>query len=360
MRLPRSCLVLILPLVLAACQREAPAPVEVVRPVRSVIVQPESVSTALRLPGELRPRVETAYGFRIGGRVAQRLVSVGDPVASGQVLARLDPADSLAMADAAQASLAAARTDARLAAAELARQQSLRAQGFISAASLERFQANAQATESRVQAAEAQLRQARNAVTDQVLRAQAAGHVATVDVEAGQVVAPGQPVVRVAHSGEIEVRVDVPEHALEAARRSAQWEVRVPAIGEASLPARVREISPVADPASRTYPMRLSLAGDQAGLALGMSAVASAVADDTQAFVLPVSALHTLNDQPRVWRVDPATSTVQPVSVRTAGLDGDRVRIVEGLKAGDRVVTAGANLLEAGQRVRVPDGQAAR
>jgi RND family efflux transporter MFP subunit len=136
--------------------------------------------------------------------------------------------------------------------------------------------------------------------------------------------------------------------------------VRIPAAGEREYDARVRELSPVADPASRTYPMRLALQGERAGLALGMSAVVASRIDGGTAYPLPLSALHTLDGQPRVWVVDPASSTVRAVPVATAGIDGDTVRITKGLSPGDRVVVAGANLLEPGQRVRVPGQESPR
>lgn len=359
MRLAR--LLLLLPLALAACKRPEPQPVDPVRPVRAVVAQPQQVGSELRLPGELRPRVETVHAFRIGGKIAQRLVSVGDRVTAGQPLARLDPSDTAAALAGAQAALSAARTDARLTQAELARQQELHGRGYLSQAGLERFLAARDSAQARVEAAQAQLRQAQNAVSYELLRAEAAGFVASVDAEAGQVVAAGQPVVRIARAGEIEAKVDVPERDLAAARGASRWQVRVPAAGDRVISARVREISPAADPASRTYPMRLALEGDTSGLALGMSAVASSVREGQEAvFVLPVSALHTLDGQPRVWIVDPASSTVRQVPVTTAGLDGDSVRIVAGLAPGDRVVVAGANLLVAGQKVRLPDARAAQ
>lgn len=359
MRLVRLLLPVLVPLALAACKRPEPVPVDPVRPVRTVVAQPRTVDAELRLPGELRPRVETLHGFRIGGKIAERLVSVGDPVAAGQPLARLDPSDAAAALESAQAALSAARTDARLAEAESERQQELHARGYLSQAGLERFLAARDAAKARVEAAQAQLRQAQNAMSYVVLRAEAAGFVASVDAEAGQVVAAGQPVMRVAREGQVEARVDVPERHLAAARGASAWEVRVPAAGDRVLSARVRELSPVADPASRTYPMRLALEGDTSGLALGMSAVAaSRIEGEGAVFVLPVSALHTLDGQPRVWLVDAATSTVRQVPVTTAGLDGDTVRIVDGLAPGDRVVVAGANLLVAGQKVRLPEAAA--
>ncbi|HYF59783.1 MAG TPA: efflux RND transporter periplasmic adaptor subunit [Burkholderiaceae bacterium] len=340
----------------AGCDRPEPAAkVEPPRPVRTVVVSARSGSVALQLPGEVRPRIESRLGFRVGGKLAQRTVSVGDAVSPGQVLARLDPTDLAPAVQAQQAQLVAARTDRDLAAVELDRLRNLRGQNYISQASLDRQQAAHDAAVARTQAAEAQLLQARNALDFQVLRADAAGVVTAIEAEPGQVVTAGQPVVRVARTGEREIAVNVPEGALALARSNREWAVVVPALGGRTLAGRLRELSPISDPASRTYPARLSVSGDLDGLALGMTAVVQALRTTEAEFVLPLSALHSRDGQPRVWRVDPATGTVEPVEVRTAGLLDDAVRVTGGLSAGDRIVTAGANLLVAGQPVRLLD-----
>lgn len=339
--------------VLVGCGREVPQKVEAPRPVRSIEARLSSVDAGLDLPAELRPRVETRYGFRVGGKIAERRVSVGDRVRPGQVLARLDPQDVDPAIASAQAALEAARTDASLAAAELKRSTELRSRNFISEANIDRQRAAAEASRSRVEAAEAQLRQARNASDFQVLRADAAGVVVGIDAEAGQVVAAGQSVVRVARSGEVEALVNVPEADLRAARETAKWKVVVPAAGDRVLEGRVREIAPLADPASRTWAVRLALSGTLDGVELGMTATASTRASKGEAIVIPISALFSTDAQPKVWVVDPAASTVRAVAVTTAGLSADNVRIVSGLKPGDRVVTAGASLLSEGARVRL-------
>src|SRR5690606_6102589 len=139
-------------------------------------------------------------------------------------------------------------------------------------------------------------------------------------------------------------------------REAKTWQVTIPALGDRPLQARVRELSPVADPASRTYPMRLSLLGDTGAVALGMSATARALRDSGETIVLPISALYSQDGKARVWVVADDMS-VQPVPVQTGGYLDDAVRITGGLKAGDRVVTARANLLVAGQKVRLLDGE---
>lgn len=343
-------------LALSGCApRAEPVRTEAPRSVRTVVVQPTVETVAIELPGEARPRIESRLGFRVGGKLSQRSVSVGDRVAAGQVLARLDPTDLAPALQAQQAQLAAAQVDRDLAVVELDRLRNLRAQSYISQAALDRQQATHDAAVSRVAAAQAQLQQARNAIDFQVLRADAAGVVTAIEAEPGQVVAAGQAVVRIARSGDAEIAVNVPESALAIARATRDWTVVVPALGGRALPARLRELSPIADPSSRTYPARLAVSGDADGLALGMTAVVRALRAAEPAYVVPLSALHSKDAVPRVWRVDPATLTVQPVEVRTAGLLDDAVRVVDGLRPGDRVVTAGANLLLPGQKVRLLD-----
>ncbi|MCL4747466.1 MAG: efflux RND transporter periplasmic adaptor subunit [Burkholderiaceae bacterium] len=338
---------------LAACQKEPAARSEPPRPVRVQVVQASKVELGLSLPGEVRPRVETRYGFRIGGKVAQRLVSLGDRVAPGTVIARLDPQDVGPAIDAQSAQLEAARTEYRLAQLELERLRALRARGFVSTAQVDRQQASADALKARVDAALAQLDAARNNAAFQVLRADAPGVVTAVEAEAGQVVAAAQTVIRVAGSAHKDILVHVPEGDFAAAKAAAVWTVSIPALGAKNFAAKLHEISPLSDPASRTYAARLALQGDTAGVELGMSAVAVAPRERASAFVLPLSVLWSRDGQTYVWVVDTAKMTVSPVAVRTGGLLDDAVRVLEGLNAGDTVVTAGANLLEKGQAVRL-------
>jgi RND family efflux transporter MFP subunit len=282
----------------------------------------------------------------------QRSVSVGDRVVPGQILARLDPTDLTPALQAQQAQVVAARTDRDLAAVELERLRSLRAQNYISQAALDRQQATHDAAQARLLAAEAQQTQARNALDFQVLKADVAGVVTAVEAEVGQVVAAGQPVIRIAHTGEREIALNVPERDLALVRDTSTWAVLVNALGDRPVAGRLREISPISDPASRTYPARITLQGDLDGVALGMTAVVQALRPAEPAFVLPLSALQSTDGRPRVWRVD-AQGVVAPVEVRTGGLLDDAVRVIDGLNAGDRIVTAGANLLRPGQVVRV-------
>jgi len=352
---------------LTACQRAAPVRDESLRPVRIVTVTEQRASVALTLPAEVRPRVETRYGFRVAGKIAARAVEVGDSVQPGQLLARLDPQDREPARAAARSQLDAAQTEARLAGIELERVRELHAQRYVSRAQLDRQQAAADAANARVRAARAGQAQADNELAFQTLRADVAGVVTTVEAEAGQVVAAGQPVVRVARAGEFELLAHVPERELAVARAASAWSVSIPALGGGRHEAALRELAPLADPASRTYAMRLTLRDGPAaaGLALGMSAVVQAVREAQPAFEVPLSALYSLDGNPHVWRVGDG-DRVELVAVRTDGLLDDAVRIVDGLASGDRVVTAGTSLLVVGQRVRplevgaAPEAQAMR
>lgn len=354
-------------LTLAACERPSPVRDESPRPVRAVTVVERRAPVALTLPAEVRPRVETRYGFRVAGKIAARAVEVGDVVQAGRLLARLDPQDREPARNAARSQLDAAQTEARLAGIELERVRELHAQRYVSRAQLDRQQAAADAARARVRAARAAQAQADNELAFQTLRAEVAGVVTAVEAEAGQVVEAGQPVVRVARAGEFELLAHVPERELALARQAGGWSVSIPALGAQRYEAAMRELSPLADPATRTYAMRLALRDPAlaGGLALGMSAVVQAVHEAQPAFEVPLSALYSRDGSPHVWRIG-ADDRVELVAVRTDGLLDDAVRIVDGLARGDRVVTAGTSLLVAGQRVRplgsgaAPSAQAMR
>jgi RND family efflux transporter MFP subunit len=344
-------------LLLVGCKAKEPeAKVEPPRPVRSVIAKASANAGILSLPGEIRPRIESRLVFRVGGKLLQRKVSVGDRVMPGQVLARLDPTDLAPALEAQQAQLESARTDRDLAAVELDRLRSLKNQNYISQGSLDRQQASYDSAVSRFNAAQAQLRQARNAIDFQVMHADAAGVVTAVEAEVGQVLTAGQPVIRVAQTAEREVAVNIPESNLDDVRRVKAWSVLVPALGDRVIAAKIRELSPIADPASRTYAARLTLSGKLDDVALGMTALVQSGAQGGPSYiVLPLSALYSRDGKTQVWRVDMRQRTVEPVEVKTAGLLDDSVRIASGINPGDRIVTAGASLLVAGQSVRLLD-----
>ncbi len=335
----------------AAATKEDPP-----RPVRTVRVATGPLDTALFLPAEVKPRFEQRYGFRVGGKLAKRLVDVGQTVKVGQVLAVMDAADVLPAIAAQQAQVEASRTDVALQQSELKRVQELSDKGFVSGAALDRQVALTQAAVARLKAAQSQGAVVSNSLNFQTLRADRAGLVTGIDAEVGTVVAAGQTVIRVSQTGEKELVVAVPEKAVDALRTATAIIAMADAVPGKIYTATLRELAPSADPASRTYAARLSIPQADEALRWGMSATVRVALSDAKGVMVPNSALYTRDSTPRVWVVDRATQTVQPVAVKL-GVSGDNgVAVTEGLKDGDTVVTAGSNLLQPGQKVKLLDG----
>ncbi|MCX7179307.1 MAG: efflux RND transporter periplasmic adaptor subunit [Proteobacteria bacterium] len=326
---------------------------ELPRPVRFVQVGLTGVGNIAYLPGEVRPRFEQRYGFRVAGKIASRLVDIGQEVKAGQVLAVLDAQDVLPAIQAQEAQVEVARSDFQFQQSELKRQRELRAKGFISGAGFERQTATTDAAQSRLLAAQSQLANVRNSLDFQTLRADKAGVVVGVDAEAGAVVASGQSVIRLAQLAEKEIAVNVPERVVALMKQASGFTATLDALANKTYTAKLRELSPAADPASRTYSARLSVINADDAMKIGMSASVRLAFGETQAIVLPNSALYTRDDATRVWLIDRTSETVQPVTVKVGQSTNDGITIVSGLNIGDLVVTAGANLLLPGQKVRL-------
>jgi len=341
---------------LAGCSKEPPKAPDV-RPVRTMTVTSEQGAGTVEFSGDVRPRIESRLGFRVPGKIVARLVDVGATVKKGQTLARLDPADLALAQQSAQAQLSAAKTDRDLAAADLKRFSELFAKGFISAAEQQRHQANFDGAKARYDQAAAGYRNQSNQAAYATLEADADGVVTGVDAEVGQVVSAGQPVVRVAQTAEKEVVVGIPEDQVDTLRKSPEVSVKLWADQSRSIPAKVREIAPAADPLTRTYTVKISVPNPPPELRLGMTAVATFVrpgggADSGGMGVrVPLTALLQEQGKNVVWLYDAASQTVKPVSV-TVGAPRDNVMLVtSGLQPGQTIVTAGVHLLKAGQKV---------
>lgn len=306
-----------------------------------------------RYSGEVRARYETDLAFRVAGRVQSRLVDVGTQVEAGQIIATLDPADYALALTAAQAQLAAAEAEARLAQQDLQRFTELRTQNFISQAELERRQTTAQAQQERVRQLRAEAGRQGNQQAYTRLAAPHPGVVTAIAFEAGQVVAAGQAVARLAQRGEREVRIDVPENALDRLRASRALTISLWSAPGVTYAGRLRELSPVADAASRTYSARVSLQQPDAAVKLGMTATVEVDSDASSGLTVAQSALFRLNGQPQVWVVNPQSRKVAARSVRLGELHGDRAAIASGLAAGEWVVTAGVHKIAPGQQVRL-------
>lgn len=341
---------------LAACSRPAPAP-EPVRAVKLLEVGVGVYDAQTEYAGEVRARIESRLGFRVPGKLVARQVELGQQVKPGQLLAQLDAQDYRLAADASRAQVNAATTQRDLAAADLQRYRTLKAQNFISGAELERREAT-------LKSAQASLDQARAQAASQSLQtdytrlvADVAGVVTGIDAEPGQVVSAGSPVVRIAQDGERDVVFSVPEDKIARVRAGQAVAVRLWA-SDQRYSGRVREVAASADAVTRTYLVKVALerAPGQALPALGATVHARPEgmgATGESVIKLPTTALHQENGGSAVWVFDAASSTVrsQPVVVATA--DGNEIVISQGLTPGMRVVATGGHVLAPGQKVTV-------
>ena len=340
-------------LALAGCSKE-PARQEEIRPVTVVKVAPSDAGAQMSYTGDVRPRYETALGFRVAGKIVARKVDVGSRVKKGQELARLDPSDYRLNIEAAKSQLAAAQSDFLQAKDDLQRYRELWEKKFISAAEFDRRQNAYNVAKARLELAQAQLGVSQNQSAYTSLRADQDGIITSISAEVGQVVSAGQEVMRLAQLGEKEVVVSVPESRLDALRAINQVSIGLWAAPDVRMAGRIREISPSADPVTRTYSVKVSILKPPAEVQLGMTANVLLGDEKAGSVVrLPLSALFQNGQEPAVWLVDEKTGQVKLTPVKVARYTQDAVEIASGLNAGDLVVRAGVHKLTAGQRVRI-------
>ncbi|TWI46668.1 RND family efflux transporter MFP subunit [Pseudoduganella flava] len=336
---------------LAACSKPAEK-TEDIRPVRAIVLQASDVDVNAEFSGEVRPRYESQLGFRVPGKIVTRKVDVGAVVRKGQVLMQLDPQDLKLGQAQALATLRAAETSRDLALADLKRYRELRAQNFVAQAVLDARESAYKSAQANVDAAAAAYREQTNQTGYASLVADVDGVVTAVAAEAGQVVQAGTPVVKVARTDEKEVVFGVPEDSVEALRTVRDVKVRLWAAPEQAVPATIREVAPVADPATRTYTFKATLPAALTQAKLGMTAVVQFVSTSAQPKLkVPLTALFHERNATSVWVVERGTVKLVPVTV--TGADGNDLVIGSGVQPGQTVVTAGVHLLKPGQKVRI-------
>lgn len=354
-RVPVAVLLLAM-LAFAGCERKQEATTEV-RPVKTQTVRLQPLASESSYSGEVRARYETRLAFRVGGKITSRLVEVGQEVKAGQLLARLDPQDLQLSVMAKRAQRDAAKADFEKAKADLDRYAHLLERKFISPAEFDQRRLAFEAARSRFEQAEAQLSFDSNQAAYSSLVADHNGVVTGVDAEVGQVVAPGQSVVRVARLDEKEVLVSVPESRVEELRGVLNPKVVLWANPGKIYTGRLREIAPDADRMTRTYAAKISMIDADASVRLGMTAnVLLGEVGKISATRLPMSALIQRGKQAQVWMVDANSGKVHAVPVKVGDYIENDVMVLSGLQEGAQVVTAGASLLFEGQKVKLMDG----
>jgi RND family efflux transporter MFP subunit len=351
----RALLAALCVLPLAACgKKEAPPPAP--RAVVAVAARSDGQPPRATLPGQIESRYSTPLSFRVGGKIVERRVRLGDTVKAGQIVAKLDPADQSKNAAVSAAQLEAAQHQLDYAKQQLDRDRAQAAENLIAPAQLEQTQnAYASALAQRNQA-----QQQAGLSADQLkyttLIADHAGVITSEQADTGQNVTVGQPVYNLAWNGDIDVVCDVPESALSALAVGARATVALGALPGKSFAARVRELSPAADPQSRTYRAKLTVEAPTRDMRLGMTAdVTFAQAVATQhagVFTLPSTALFHDNKEPAVWVVK-SDNALELRRVEVARYGERTVTVTRGLNAGERVVWQGVHTVSAGEKVRV-------
>lgn len=349
----RIALLLLISMTLAACGK-GQALKDPVRAVKVVTVGESGSTLDLEFSGEVRARVESSLGFRVAGKLLNRPADIGQRVKAGDLLAQLDPQDYRVTADAAAAQLVAAQTNRDVAGADFKRYQDLHAQGFISAAELQRREAAYISAQAQWKQAQAQNSVQGNQSGYTRLLADGAGIITSVDANAGQVVAAGQPVVRLALDGPRDVVFSVAEDKLGLLKTGTKVKVRQWVDGR-ELEAVVRDVSASADTVTRTFMAKAALSKDAAPV-LGSTVTVTLPLGDAisvKSIKLPTSALRLEAGATSVWVLDPSTMTVkaQPIEVNTA--EGNDAVVTSGLQNGDQVVLSGVHVLTAGQKVSI-------
>lgn len=347
----RVSIVVITAFVLTACGK-GQAPQEPVRAVKVLSVGESASSSDLEFSGEVRARIESNLGFRVSGKLQSRPAEIGQRVKAGALLAQIDPQDYRATAEAAAAQLVAAQTNRDVAGADFKRYQELYAQGFISTAELQRRESAFISAQAQWKQAQAQSSVQGNQSGYTRLLADGNGIVTSVDASAGQVVAAGQAVVRLALDGPRDVVFSVPEDKLSLLKTGDKVKVRQWVDGK-NLEAVVRDVSASADSVTRTFLAKAALPKD-ANPVLGSTVTVSlASGGSAKTIKLPTSALRLEAGATSVWVLDPNTMTVKSQAIEVNTADGNDAVVTSGLHNGDQVVLSGVHVLTAGQKVSI-------
>jgi RND family efflux transporter MFP subunit len=339
---------------LSACGRtEAPAPAP--RPVVAMPAKADERLPAWTLPGEVQARYSTPLSFRVGGKIIERQVRLGDSVTPGQIVAKLDPADATKNAAAAKAQLSAAQHQLDYARQQLDRDRAQARENLIAANQLEQTRnAYASALAQRDQAAQ-QAALSADQLKYTTLQADHAGVITAEQADTGQNVAAGTPVYQLAWSGDIDAICDVPESVLAGLAAGQRATVTLGPLPGKTFNAVLREIAPAADPQSRTYRVKLTLESPSPDVRLGMTANISfdnRDSDSQATYTVPATALFHDGKEPAVWVVKPQEDTLELRRVLVLRYDARTVTLAGGVKAGERLVWQGVHTVSAGEKVR--------
>ncbi|PAW56112.1 efflux transporter periplasmic adaptor subunit [Pseudomonas moraviensis] len=339
---------------LAACSKSEPPP-EPVRPVLSIKVQALNEETLGRFAGSIQARYESNTGFRVGGRIASRNVDVGTEVQKGTLLATLDPSDQQNQLRSAQGDLAKVQAQLINAQANARRQQALFDRGVGAQAQLDIAITDLKTTQASLDQARAAVDQSKDQLGYTELRADHKAVVTAWNAEAGQVVTAGQQVVTLAQPDIKEAVIDLPDTLVDQIPADVVFLVAGQLDPSINTTATIREIEPQAQSATRTRRARLTLASTPEGFRLGTAISVTLSSAIKPRIELPATALQEADGKTRIWVVDTSSKTVAPRDVSVISRTDGNVVLADGVKSGERVVSAGVNSLKPGQAVKLDE-----
>ena len=340
---------------LAGCDKKPP-PTAQARPVRTITVERGAAGETVSLTGQVRAKDQVSLAFRLEGRMVKRLVAVGDVLLAGQIVAQLDPQDQQNGLRTAQANLASAQAALTQARLTFGRQQQLLAGGWTPRAKFDEARQTLLSAVAQVEAAHAQVDTAQDQVSYTALSADAPGVVTATGAEPGEVVHAGQMIVSVARQGGRDAVFDVSEQIIRTGPRDPVVQIALTNDPSVHATGRVREVSPQADPATRTFQVKVGIIDPPPAMALGSTVTGSVTLSAPAGLALPTSALTRADGHPAVWVVDAKSQTVSLRTVDVARYDPAGVVVSQGLDTGEIVVTAGVQTLHPNQKVRLPGG----
>ena len=355
----RAASVLILLSALAACHEEQKAAPQAVRPVRTVTVELQEGGEKVSLTGEIQPRYQADLGFRVNGKILERPVDVGTPVKKGEVLARLDPQQYKQDLEVAKSEIAVAEAEVTRSQAQEYRQRELLKNGNTTRVQYDQALKTFKTAQAQLDSAQAKQIQASENLGYTDLKADNDGVITAIGADAGQVVSAGQMVVRLAQAGEREGVFNIAEGTFKTRPKDPTVVVHLVSNPQIEVAGKVRYISPQADPATRTYTVRISLPDAPPQMRLGANVVGTVTLDQGQTVTIPGSALFQKEGKPAVWLVE-KDNTVQLKPITVQRYQDDTVIVGDGLAKGDVVVTAGVQKLLPGQKVSLLAASAAQ
>ena len=347
----RGCLgIFLFIFLLSACQQSETISV---RPVRAEQVRITAVSGHYSYSGVVRAHHDITLAFQVGGKVASRKVEVGDTVHAGQVLAELDTRDLVLDVQNTQAELASAKSNLEFTKTELSRYVPLLKTGNVSQSFYQQTKTKYETDSASVDRTTSALELAKRKLAYATLTAEYPGIITKLDITAGQVVAAGQAVMQLARNDEKEIIINVPEQRIQQWQQRNQIDVVLWAYPEKKYTAKIREISGEADPATRTYTVKLSVIDADATMRLGMTA--NVQVDDLRKepkIVVPLTAIYYESKAPMIWVIDIKSMTVNPVKVVLGEYEDNKIIVNSGIKNNQWIVTAGVNGLRPGQKIK--------